>query len=156
MKNHSLESRKAMSEAAHMAGKAINLAKTTAPHAISYALTSYFNISHGHAVGLTLGKILKYNSQVNEEDVADMRGVKYVRKTVEELCSLLGVLGPSEADKELGDLMKSIGLKTRLKDLGIRDKDLELITDNINFERLNNSPRLMTKSIVREVLESIL
>ena len=47
--------------AANFSGKAISISKTTAPHAVSYPFTSYFGISHGHAVALNLGKFLKFN-----------------------------------------------------------------------------------------------
>ena len=47
--------------ASNLAGKAINISKTTAPHAISYPFTSHFGISHGHAVSLTLNEFLKFN-----------------------------------------------------------------------------------------------
>ena len=43
-----------MGIAANLAGKAISISKTTAPHAASYPFTSLFNISHGHAVSLFL------------------------------------------------------------------------------------------------------
>ena len=48
-------------EGSHLAGKAINISKTTAPHAISYPFTSLFGIDHGHAVSLTLEKFLSFN-----------------------------------------------------------------------------------------------
>ena len=51
----------AMCLARHYSGKAISISKTTAPHAISYPFTSYFGVSHGHAVSLTLEKFLKFN-----------------------------------------------------------------------------------------------
>ena len=35
--------------AANLSGKAISISKTTAPHALSYPFTAYFNIPHGHA-----------------------------------------------------------------------------------------------------------
>ncbi len=38
------EARRAMSRAAHLAGKAINITKTTAPHALSYFLTSRYGV----------------------------------------------------------------------------------------------------------------
>ena len=41
-------------------GKAI-ISKTTAPHALSYPFTTNFNISHGHAVGITFNEFLKFN-----------------------------------------------------------------------------------------------
>ena len=44
-----------------LAGKAINLTKTTAPHTLSYTMTFQFGIPHGHAVALTLGPILIHN-----------------------------------------------------------------------------------------------
>jgi len=40
--------------AANYAGRAINIAKTTAAHALSYKLTSLYGIAHGHAVALCL------------------------------------------------------------------------------------------------------
>ena len=50
-----------MSIAAHLSGKAINISKTTAPHAVSYPFTALYNISHGHAVSLTLNQFIKFN-----------------------------------------------------------------------------------------------
>lgn len=40
-------------EGANLAGQAINITRTTAPHAMSYTLTSKFGYPHGHAVALT-------------------------------------------------------------------------------------------------------
>ena len=50
-----------MSIAANLAGKAISISKTTAPHATSYPFTSLFNISHGHAVALFFEKFFRFN-----------------------------------------------------------------------------------------------
>lgn len=38
----------------HLAGRAIAISRTTAPHAFSYLLTSKYNIPHGHAVGVMM------------------------------------------------------------------------------------------------------
>jgi len=48
-----------MALAANLSGKAISITKTTAPHALSYPFTAHFNISHGHAVSLTLNDFMK-------------------------------------------------------------------------------------------------
>ena len=45
--------RMAMARAAHLAGKAINISKTTAPHAVSYTITTRYGVPHGAAVALT-------------------------------------------------------------------------------------------------------
>ena len=50
-----------MAIASNFAGKAINISKTTAPHATSYPFTSIYNISHGHAVGLFFERFFKFN-----------------------------------------------------------------------------------------------
>ena len=53
-----------MQEAAHLAGIAINTTKTTAPHALSYALTTDYGVDHGHAVGLLLPKIWRLHNRM--------------------------------------------------------------------------------------------
>ena len=53
-----------MQEAAHLAGIAINTTKTTAPHALSYALTTDYGVDHGHAVGLFVPKIWRLHNRM--------------------------------------------------------------------------------------------
>ena len=55
--NPSNETREKLALGSHYAGKAINIAKTTAAHALSYTLTEKYKIPHGHAVSLTLPSI---------------------------------------------------------------------------------------------------
>jgi alcohol dehydrogenase len=43
-------SARAMAIGSHLAGRAIDISKTTAAHALSYNLTKRFGVSHGHAV----------------------------------------------------------------------------------------------------------
>ena len=63
--NYDLTTHKKMAKGAFLAGKAINIAKTTAPHAFSYYLTKRFNLPHGHAVGLFLPSFICYNAYYN-------------------------------------------------------------------------------------------
>ncbi|PWI49306.1 hypothetical protein CEE45_01870 [Candidatus Heimdallarchaeota archaeon B3_Heim] len=56
-----------LAKAAHYAGKAINITKTTAAHTFSYPFTTYFDIPHGPAVSLTIGELILYNSSVTDE-----------------------------------------------------------------------------------------
>jgi len=152
----SKSSRLSMAKAANLAGKAINITKTTAPHAISYPITSYFGIPHGHAVGLTLGKVLEYNSEVKKEDVLDKRGINYVKEKINKLCNFLDSENSSSAKEKLKRLMQNIGLKTSLSDVGIKtNEDLELILKNVNTERLINNPRQFTKEKLRNLLKAI-
>ncbi len=155
--NPSKESREAMAKAAHLAGKAINISKTTAPHAISYPITSYFNVPHGHAVALTLHSILVYNSHVTEEDFLDKRGVNYVKKIISEIIKLLDAENVEDANNKIKNLMEEIGLSIRLSDLGINTDDkIEIIIKNgFNPGRVANNPRKLTEEALRRILNEI-
>jgi alcohol dehydrogenase len=154
--NPNLENRSAMSKASNLAGKAINISKTTAPHAISYALTSNFGVPHGHAVGVFLPGLLAYNSEVGDDDIFDRRGLGYVRQTMKEIFSFLEAENADGARNKLIDLMKKIGLETRLGHLGLKpDEDVELIVSNVNLERASNNPRALTNSFIRDLCKQL-
>ena len=154
--NPTLIHRNSMSKAANLAGKAINIAKTTACHAVAYPMTSYFGIDHGHAVGLTLGSMLEYNSRVSEDDLQDSRGVKYVQETIKKISRLLGVSDAEEGKSRIEKLMKDIGLETRLSELGLRKKDLQVIVEHgFNPGRVKNNPRVLTKEELERMLTAI-
>ena len=51
---------KNMLNAAHLSGRAINIAKTNAPHALSYFFSSKFKIPHGFAVSIFFLEIIKF------------------------------------------------------------------------------------------------
>lgn len=149
-------SRLAMALAAHLAGKAINITKTTAPHALSYALTSRFGVPHGQAVSLTLPSFLVFNYGVTEEDLCDRRGVKYVRKTLEEIAQYLGCKTVADAGAEIRRIMKRIGLATTFAELQIdKEKAITTVLDEVNVERLINNPRRAIVSRMKELLEAI-
>lgn len=151
------ESRRNMSIAAHYAGKAINISKTTACHAISYPITSYFNVPHGHAVALTLPSMFIYNSEVNEIDILDPRGLDYVKKTMKKLKTIIGVSTFLEVKQKIEQIMLKIGLEIKLNKLGIKTQnDIELIIKNgFNPERVKNNPRKLTEYNLRNILEEI-
>ena len=151
------KSRINMSIAANFAGKAINITKTTACHAISYPITSFFNVPHGHAVALSLPSMIIFNSEVSRKDILDPRGVKYVKKTMKELISMIGATTFNEAKELITQLMEDIGLETKLKNLGIKtEEDINLIIKNgFNPDRVKNNPRKLTEAELRKILEDI-
>ena len=148
------ESRKNMAIAANFAGKAINITKTTACHAISYPITSYFNVPHGHAVALTLPPMIIFNSEIEEKDCQDSRGVLFVKNTLKDLISMIKASDFDEAKDIILTLMHDIGLDTSLHQLGIKSQeDIELIIKNgFNPNRVKNNPRMLTESKLRLIL----
>lgn len=157
VQNPNTESRNNMALAANLSGKAINITKTTACHAISYPITSYFNVPHGHAVALTLPSMIVFNSNVKKEDVKDPRGVNYVKRIMKELISIIGVSNSTKAKEKIRNLIRNIGLETNLGKLGIKTHDdIEIIIKNgFNPERVKNNPRFLTEIQLKNILEDI-
>ena len=148
--------RLAMCRASHLAGRAINISKTTAPHALSYTLTARCGIPHGHAVALTLGPILEFNSRGTEETVHDPRGLVHVQKAIDEILETLDCPTAEEASRRFSEFMKTLGCPSTLKEMGIASSPLlEEVAEHVNAERLNNNPRRITCSQLKEILGRI-
>lgn len=152
------EARIAMSKGAYLAGRAINIAQTTACHSISYPFTSHFRIPHGHAVALTLPSMIVFNDGVTQKDCIDKRGVEYVKKTIKTLFQLMEVKSAIEAKEKMEQLMDAISLERTLRKLGIENnKDIDLIVENgFNPDRMKNNPRLLFKESLEKILKDIL
>jgi alcohol dehydrogenase len=149
------ENKEKVAKASNLAGKAINITFTTACHAISYPLTSHYGVSHGHAVGLTLGEMLNYIAKVSKKDCLDKRGPEYVTKSIKEILEIMQVETPEEGKNKIKTLMDKIGLKTKLSELGINE--IELIIENgFNPQRVKNNPRKITKEDLKRILQQIM
>lgn len=149
----SAAAREKMMTGSHEAGKAIDIARTTAPHALSYILTSDFGVTHGHAVALTLGAVFEYNG--SSAHVIDPRGNEYVAETMHTLCTLLGCDDAVSARKHLHGLMQQTGLKTRLADVGVTRADLPRLASAVNPQRLKNNPRELSPTALGSILEDL-
>ena len=142
-----------MLKAANLAGKAINITTTTAPHAISYPLSIFFNISHGHAVSIILGSFFIVNSNYKDYKISDPRGVNHLKETMNNLFDIFGAKDAYQCKKNWECLMKKIGLPINLHELGITSNDdKQLILDHVNIQRLSNNPVEITNSILSKVL----
>ena len=149
LKNPNLTNTSAMSIAANLSGKAINISKTTAPHAVSYPFTSIYNISHGHAVSLTLNDFIRFN----------YLNLKYakcnfdLKKRYEILFSLIGGKTLNDLDSYLSNLKKNANLETNFNKLGINlEKGLPKIMSGINNSRLLNNPINLNMQDVKFIL----
>lgn len=129
------EAKERLLYAAHMAGKAINITRTTGPHALSYYLTSRFNVPHGQAVSLFLPAFFLYNP--DESDLYELLGVRD---------------GEAAADL-IRQYMKQAGLATTLEELGIKKGDVmsELLSE-VNEERFANNPSPLDEAKLRNLL----
>jgi alcohol dehydrogenase len=148
--------RTAMSRAALLAGRAIDITRTTAAHAVSYPLTGLYGIAHGHACALTLPHFVAYNARVGPADVLDPRGPAFVLRRMRELYVLLGVSGPRAARTRLAALLERLGLEPNLAALGLDGEDRRQVAAlALASERAANNPRRLTPRGLRRILEAI-
>ena len=148
------KARMMMSKAAYLAGKAINITTTTAPHAISYPITTYFGLQHGHAVALTLGKFFVINNNFHYSDLIDVRGEEYLKNNMMELFILFGTSSALECRDKWYEIMKSINLESNMHNVGIKSSsDIEDIINNVNIERLENNPIKIRKNELKKIFQ---
>tara|TARA_Y100001978_G_C23540553_1_gene359533 strand:- start:68 stop:790 length:723 start_codon:yes stop_codon:yes gene_type:complete len=136
-----------MIEASNLSGRAINITKTTAPHALSYALTSFFGLPHGNAVAILLPATLKVSF--------DYLGDKDRKKCTK----LFKLFNSSDVDNfciNWLNLMKKCKLSTKARDFGVTNSDIEFISEKVNLERLRGHPVSLTKSDLKKIIKKII
>lgn len=130
---------------ANLAGRAINIAKTTAPHALAYGFTKYAGLPHGHSVALTLPYFLKINSQINNRNCNDPRGTKHIDSIFEKIKNILKT---NNSEHALKDFFNIINLDVDTSSLNLSKEILLTIIENINSQRLTNNPLKFNKKDV--------
>lgn len=152
-----LDSKNNMAKAANLSGKAINISKTTAAHAISYPLTIHYDIPHGHAVALTLGYFFEINSKFTNEQINEHRGGSYLKNIMKDLFRLFNVNNARECKQYWYKLMKDVGLEINANKLGITDeKDIQRILHDVDPVRISNHPIMISKEIIHNILSSMI
>ena len=112
-----------IAQGAYLAGCAINISKTTAPHAFSYTFTSRYGYPHGHAVALTFPFFIQLNS-------------------TPELLQLLH-LDKDNCLVKMEEYIESIGLSQNLNP----NIDIPYIVSQVNIQRLQNNPIMVNEKI---------
>lgn len=121
------EIRDKVSEGAYWAGCAINITKTTAPHAFSYPFTAYYGYPHGHAVALTFPFFFNYCSKSNNDEVKTKIG---------SLCDMMKVYDGFSVYSYIKGYINALGLFEKKHD----KFDIEVILRSVNLDRLSNYP----------------
>ncbi len=133
-----------LSLASMEAGIAISQTRTTACHAISYPITTLFNVPHGHACALTLSSFLRFNAETMDPSLR------------ETLLSSLEVRSAEEGGQKIEHLMDSVGLERSLSKLNIDERGIETIVENgFRPDRMDNNPRVISVSQLYKLLKAI-
>ena len=138
-----------MSLAAMYSGKAIDISRTTAPHALSYPFTAIWGISHGHAVSLTLEKFLKFNFLQQKNNIARFN----LNDRYKIIFNLFKVNNINDLEIKIKNLKKIANLEDNFKNLSINIKnDYHKILGGVNSQRLKNNPIKINKHDLKKIL----
>ena len=118
--------RSMMLKGSNLSGKAINISKTTAAHAMSYYLTSFHNIPHGEAVAINIEPFININFEKIDDEIKS------------KILKIFNVETKLELIKLIGLLKLKLGLKSNLSE--VENLDVESYCSHINIERLKNNP----------------
>ena len=135
--NPNMKNATEMSISANLAGKAISISKTTAPHAASYPFTSLFNISHGHAVSLFFERFFKFNYDNLQKSETSFD----LKKRFDLIFNLFDVPNINDFNSKISFIKKQAKLEDNLIKLDIDiQQSSENIFNGINLLRLGNNP----------------
>lgn len=124
----------AMAEGSYWGGRAINVTKTTAPHAFSYAFTTECGYAHGHAVALTFPYFFGLNLPTDDPLAESMGLDKHI---------------PFEF--QMRDYLNAIGLGYK----GCGTNDLAELLSRVNLSKLANNPVEMDAEKMRALVDSL-
>lgn len=144
LQNDSNAARQIM-RAANQAGQAIAITQTTAPHAMSYKLTSIYGIPHGHAVALCLPEVWDYmNSHSPVDENLNLR--------FKTIADSLGCENIESGIKRFRDLLLELDIKAPL--LG-NETNLDILTASVNTTRLKNNPIPLSYSTLYQLYKQL-
>lgn len=148
VKSPTIEVRNNIAKGSNLAGKAINISKTTAPHALSYALTSHFGIPHGYAVSLSLGYFFVLN---------DKKGDLELKELMKELSKIIGCNNALECADKINSIIESLSIQKtiseRITDSHRKIKSSEL---RVNKTRLSNHPIKITPAEIETIYSNVI
>lgn len=120
-------------QAANLAGKAINIGKTTAAHAMSYKLSVRFGLAHGHAVALCLPYVWKHLMSFDCPQPE-----KEMYSSFMNLFAKLEMLYDFEFS---GDLSHPL---------------IKILVESVNIQRLGNHPIPLSENVLADMYYKIL
>lgn len=122
----------------NLAGQAINISFTTAPHAYSYGLTSIAHVPHGLAVACFLPFFFQFNARVSDDNCNDPRGCSHVKSVLQDIADCMGcnvLQAPENLKKWILDLMEPFPLSFHLS-----QEAWQQVLASVNLNRLGNNP----------------
>lgn len=141
-----------MLRAAHRAGQAINLAQTTAGHAMSYQITKRYGIAHGHAAALCVAKLWPYMLDHMDQCV-DARGLSHLEIVLSAIAKAMGGQSAEDGPEQFQSILKGLDLEAPV----CTREELPALAAGVDPIRLKNFPISLTvkdiEGLYRQILE---
>lgn len=153
IENNDEDDAKSIMLAANYAGRAINITQTTAPHAMSYKLTSMYGLPHGHAVALCLPEVWMYMME-HPEKCIDKRGAEHLEFIFEWLGRLMLCDSAYKGLMMFRTIMFSLDMSA--PESNSLDADLEVLVHSVNPVRLKNNPVALDEKTIDVIYKKIL
>ena len=150
--NNESDSLNNMLLASNYSGKAINITETTAPHAMSYKITSLYDVAHGHAVSLCLPYVWEYMAK-NVDKCIDPRGEKHLKAVFKELNKLFNSKSNLKSVNKFRKICESLNLNNPIM---AYETDLDLLVNSVNQTRLKNNPVKLSAKVIRDIYNEAL
>ena len=139
-------------QGANLAGQAINITQTTAPHAFSYKITSMYGLPHGHAVAVCMTEIWHYMLR-HPEKCIDKRGTTHLDDVMERIAAAMHCENALDALIHFRALL--LNLKMEHPHSDSHASDIETLTHAVNPVRLKNNPIALDEETIRALYERI-
>lgn len=134
--------------AANLAGQAICITQTTAPHAFSYKITSLYGIPHGHAVAICLPEIWEY-MLTHIDKCIDPRGNDYLDEVFNNIAKSMSFHNSDQAINWFRQMMADMDLANPVA--VSREEELKILSTSVNPVRLKNNPVELDNSTIRNL-----
>lgn len=138
--------------ASNYAGRAINITETTAPHAMSYKLTSMYNLPHGHAVAVCLPHVWRYMTN-NLDKQIHPQGAEHLKGIFEKISSTIGVENIDGAVDKFKEILNKLQIEYPKANCL---SDVDILVHSVNVQRLSNNPIFLSKAVLRDIYCNIL
>ena len=124
----------------YTAGQAINLAQTTAGHAMCYKITGLYNIAHGHAAVLCNRVLFKW--LISHEKLPVLK----------DIAESMNCRTPEEAAEKFNAIFERLNLQIP----EANDQEIKILSESVNPERLKNFPAKLDLFTIKNLYMEIL
>lgn len=142
--NPNPDNRYKMAYGAYLAGQALDISRSTLPHAMAYFLTQHYGLKHGHAVALTL----PYFFHINADRSLAPNPPATKESNLRNMLDLYEMLGQTNADDTFAfwrNMLKAIGLAPTLAEAGVNTPEkVKEVVHSMTPEKITSHPVKVT------------